>query len=83
MIQVNCPTLGCHQRKKVSPEELQMLRTESERSGPRADLIRPACVKRAFDDPDDYDLDIPVGELVVEAAKENPRCRLLLVTGLN
>ena len=27
-------------------------------------------VKRALDNPDEYDLDIPLGELVVEAAKE-------------
>ena len=69
-------TPGCHRRKKASLEEIQVLRSETEQAGQRAGLICPACVKRAFENPDEYDLDIPLGELVVEAAKEIPRWRI-------
>ena len=72
-IPIKCSTPVCHRRKKISLEELQFLRSESEKAGQRAGLICPACVKRAFDNPDAYDLDIPLAELLVEAAKETPR----------
>ena len=35
-VPVKCSTSGCHQRKKVFPEELQMLRSESEKAGQQA-----------------------------------------------
>ena len=73
---VKCDTRGCHRRKRISLEELNFLREESRKSGQRAGLICPACVKRAFDNPEEYDLDISLGELVVEAAKETPRWRI-------
>ena len=56
--------------------DLQVLRDESEKAGQRAGLICPVCVKKAFENPDEYDLDISLGELVVEAAKETPRWRI-------
>ena len=65
-----------NRRKRVSLEELNFLREESRKSGQRAGLICPACVKKAFDNPEEYDIDIPPGELVVEAAKETPRWRI-------
>ena len=70
---VKCETRGCHRRKRVSLEELDFLRVASRKSGQRAGLICPACVKKAFDNPEEYDIDIPLGELVVEAAKKSPR----------
>ena len=73
---VKCSTVGCHRHKRVSLEELQFLRAETEKAGQRAGLICPVCVKRAFDNPDAYELDIPLGELLVEAAKETPRWRI-------
>ena len=73
---VKCDTRASHGRKRVSLEELNFLREESRKSGQRAGLICPACVKRAFDNPEEYDIDIPLGELVVEAAKETPRWRI-------
>ena len=75
-IPVKCSTPGCHRRKKVSPEELQMLRTDRDEAGRRAGLICPGCVKKAFENPEEYDMDIPLGELLVEAAKETPRWRV-------
>ena len=44
-------------------------------------MICPVCVKRAFDNPEEYDIDIPLGELVVEAARETPRWRIMFTPG--
>ena len=38
-------------------------------------MVCPVCVRRAFDNPDEYDLDIPLCELLVESAKKTPRWR--------
>ena len=59
--QVKCSTSGCYRRERV---------------GQRAGLICPACVKKAFDNPEKYDLDIPSVDLLVEAAKKTPRWRI-------
>ena len=75
-LSVKCGTRGCHRRKKVTVHEVAFLRSESKREGMQAGLICPACVRRALDNPDEYDLDIPLGELVVEAARETPRWRI-------
>ena len=75
-ISVKCSTPSCHRRKRVSLEERLVLRSETEKAGQHAGLICPRCVKKAFDNPDQYDLDIPLGELMVEAAKETPRWRI-------
>ncbi len=70
--QVKCSTSGCYRRKRVTIEEVQFLRQESEGAGQRAGLICPACVKKAFDNPGMCDLDIPL----VEAAKKTHRWRI-------
>ena len=80
-IPVKCSTAGCHRRKKVSPEELRFLRREGERAGQRAGLICPVCVKRATNNPDEYDLDIPLAVLLVESARETPRWRIFFTPG--
>ena len=74
--QVKCSTSCCYRRKRVTIEEVQFLRQESEGAGQRARLIYPACVKKAFDNPDKCDLDIPLVELLVEAAKKTHRWRI-------
>ena len=73
---VKCDTQDCHRRKRVSLEEMAILKAEGAKAGQRTGLICPACVKKAFKNPDQFDLDIPLGELVVEAAKETPRWRI-------
>ena len=75
-LSVKCDTRGCQRRKKVTVHEVAFLGSESEREGMQAGLICPACVRRALDNPDEYDLDMPMGELVVEAAREPPKWRL-------
>ena len=82
-IPAKCSKSLCHRRKKVSPEELQFLRQEGERRPrQRAGLICPECVNRAFEKPEEYDLHIPLGELlVVEAAREHSAVADLLHSG--
>ena len=44
-----------------------------------AGLVCPAHVKAAFNfEFDDIDIDVPMGELLVEASKEAPRWRVML-----
>ena len=41
-----------------------------------AGIVCPADVKAAFNlEFDDIDIDVPLGELLVEASKDTPRCR--------
>ena len=40
--QVKCSTSGCYRRKRVTIEEVQFLRQESERAGQRAGRTNPA-----------------------------------------
>ena len=48
-----------------------------EREGrPAGGAHLPPCIKKAFDNPDKYDLDIPLVELLVEAAKKTHRWRI-------
>ncbi len=75
-LQIKCATAGCHRRRKVSIEERQRLREEGEKTGQQTACSAPSCVKKAFENPDEHDLDIPLGELVVEAVKESPRWRM-------
>jgi hypothetical protein len=75
-ISLKCDTQGCHRRKKVSLEEIAVIKAEGAQAGQRVGLICPACVKTAFDSPDQYELDIPLGELAVEAVRETPRWRI-------
>ena len=44
-----------------------------------AGLVCPAHVKAAFNcEFDDIDIDVPLGELLVEASKDTPRWRVML-----
>ena len=43
-------------------------------------LVCPAHVKAAFNfEFDDIDVDVPLGELLVEASRETPRWRVMLI----
>ena len=79
--QIKCATRGCHRRKRISLEERQRLRDESETAGQRAGLLCPACVKKALENPGEYDWSISLGEMVVEAARETPQWRLTFTPG--
>ena len=59
--------------------ERQELRREGRENNATAGIVGPAHVKAAFNfEFDDIDIDVPLGELLVEAAKETPRWRVML-----
>ena len=59
--------------------EREGLRQEGRENNATAGLVCPAHVKAAFNfEFDDIDIDVPLGELLVEASKETPRWRVML-----
>ena len=59
--------------------EREGLRQEGRESNATAGLVCPVHVKAAFNcEFDDIDIDVPLGEVLVEASKENPRWRVIL-----
>ena len=59
--------------------EREELRRAGREHNPVAGIVHPADVEAAFNfEYDDIDVDIPLGEYLVEVAKETPRWRVLL-----
>ena len=59
--------------------EREELRRVGHENKATAGVVCPAHVKAAFDfEFDDIDVDVPLGELLVEAAKDTPRWRVML-----
>ena len=78
-IPVKCAIAGCHRRIKMTLAEREELRQEGRENNATASLVCPAHVKAAFNfEFDDIDIDVPLGELLVEASKETPRWRVML-----
>ena len=72
-----CEIQGCRQGERFSLAELSLLRGETVKAGLRTGLISPVCVREALANTEEYGLDIPLWELVVEAAKDKDKvgCR--------
>ena len=78
-VPVKCAIAGCHRRLKVTLADREELRRVGRENNCTAGLVCPAHVKAAFNyEFDDIDIDVPLGELLVEAAKDNPRWRVML-----
>ena len=78
-VPVKCAIPGCHRRIKMTPAEREGLRQEGRENNATAGLVCPAHVRAAFNfEFDDIDIDVPLGELLVEASKETPRWRVML-----
>ena len=59
--------------------EREELRRVGREHNATAGLVCPADVKAAFNfEFDDIDIDVPMGELLVEASKDTPRWRVML-----
>ncbi len=59
--------------------EREELRRVGRENNATAGIVCPAHVKAAFNfEFDDIDIDVPLGELLVEASKENLRWRVML-----
>ena len=73
-VPVKCAVAGCHRRLKMTLAEREELRRVGCENNATAGLVCPADVKAAFNfEFDDIDIDVPLGELLVEASKDTPR----------
>ena len=78
-VPVKCAIAGCHRRVKMTLAEREELRREGRENNAIAGVVCPADVKAAFNfEFDHIDIDVPLGELLVEASKETPRWRVIL-----
>ena len=78
-IPVKCSIPGCHRRVKMTLAEREELRRVGRENNAIAGVVCPADVKAAFNfEFDDIDIDVPMGEFLVEASKETPRWRVML-----
>ena len=79
-ISVKCAISGCHRRLKMTPEEREELRRVGREHKAVAGIICPRDVKAAFDfEYDDIDIEVPLEEYLVEAARETPHWRVILI----
>ncbi len=78
-VQVKCAIAGCHRRLRVTLAQREELRRAGRESNATAGLVCPVRVKAAFNfEFDDIDIDVLLGELLVEASKDTPRWRVML-----
>ena len=78
-VPVKCAIAGCHRRVKMTLAEREELRRVGRENNATAGLVCPAHVKAAFNfEFDDIDIDVPMGEFLVEASKETPHWRVML-----
>ena len=78
-VPVKCAITGCHYRLRVTLAEREELRRVGRENSATAGVVCSAHVKAAFNfEFDDIGIDVPLGELPVEASKETPRWRVML-----
>ena len=78
-ISVKCAMAGCHRRLKMTPEQWEELRRMGQEHNAVAGIVCPRDVKAAFNfEYDDIDIDVPLEEYLVAAARETPRWRVIL-----
>ena len=76
---VKCAIAGCHYQRKMTLAEREELRRVGRESVATAGLVCPGHVKAAFNfEFDDFDIDVPLEEFLIEASKETPRRRVML-----
>ena len=78
-VPVKCAIAGCHRRVNMTLAEREELRRVGRENNATAGVVCPVDVKAAFNfEFDDIDIDVPLGEFLVEASKETPRWRVML-----
>ena len=78
-LSVKCAIAGCHYQLKMTLAEREELRRVGRENNAATGLVCPAHVKAAFNfEFDDIDIDVPMGEFLVEASKDTPRWRVML-----
>ena len=79
-VSVKCAIAGCHYQRKMTLAQREDLRRVGRENNATAGLVCPTHVKAAFNfEFDDIDIDVPMGEFLVEAAKDTPRWRVMLI----
>ena len=74
-----CAIAGCHYQQKMTLAERDELRRVGRENHATGGLVCSAHVRAAFNfEFDDIDIDVPLGELLVEASKETPHWRVML-----
>ena len=76
-VPVKCTIAGCHRRIKMTLAEREELRWVGRENNATAGIVCSGDVKAVFEF-DDIDIDVPLGEFLVEASKETPRWRVIL-----
>ena len=78
-VQVKCSIAGCYRRLKMTLAEREELRRVGRENNAAAGVVCPTHVKAAFNfEFDDIDVDVSLGELLVEASKNTPHWRVML-----
>ena len=78
-VSVKCGIAGCHYQRKMTLAEREELRRVGRENNATAGLVCPAHVKAAFNfELDDIDIDVPLEELLVDAARDTLRWRVML-----
>ena len=78
-VPLKCAIAGCHYQLKMTLAEREELRRVGRENYATAGLVCPAHVKAAFNfEFDDIDIDVPMGEFLVEVSKETPHWRVML-----
>ena len=78
-VSVKCAIGGCHYQRRMTLAEREELRRVGRENNATAGIVCPGHVKAAFNfEFDDIDIDVPLGELLVEATKDTPRWRVML-----
>ncbi len=73
-ISVKCAVGACHRHRKMTHAEREELRRIGAENNATAGLVCPAHVKAAFNfELEHVDLDLPLEEYLVEAARDIPR----------
>ena len=74
-----CSIAGCHRRIKMTLAEREELRRVGRENNATAGVVCPVDVKATFSfEFDDIDIDVPLGEFLVEASKGTPSWRVML-----
>ena len=78
-VPVKCTIAGCHRRIKMTLAEREELRRVGRENNATAGIVCSADVKAVFNfEFNDIDIDVPLGEFLVEASKGTPRWRVML-----
>ena len=77
-VSAKCAIAGCHYQRNMPLAERKELRRVERENNAAAGLVFPAHVKAASHfEFEDIDIDVPLGELLVEASKDTPRWRVM------